>query len=119
MKVFYVSLAVSLLIITAVVLNCVLLGVFFTELIEGCEALGDIQNPEPYHRLYEKFEARRRFMSLSITHDVILQIEGDFSQMLGAISAGDEESCEITKSHLLTVLVHARRLSGINFDSVF
>ena len=119
MKVFYVSIAVALIIILAVVINCIALDCLFSSLIDGLDAIGDGTDAPPYQALCESFEGQRKFMALSVTHDVMLEIEGDFAQMLGAIEAGDDQTLKITKSHLIAVLKHARRLSGINSDSIF
>lgn len=69
--------------------------------------------------LYENFQADERYISLTVNHDDLTNIEEAFAEMIGAAKAKDAEQFTITKSRLEDALAHLGRLSGINPDSIF
>ena len=74
---------------------------------------------ETYNKLYEDYRRREKYIALSVSHSDLLIIEDSFAEMLGAIDAEDEDALTIAKSRIIKALAHIKRLSGINFDSVF
>ena len=68
--------------------------------------------------LYEDFKSAEKYISLTVSHDDLTNIEGDFAEILGAAKAGDTESVITLKSRLVSSLKHLGRLSGISLESV-
>ncbi len=68
--------------------------------------------------LYKKFKKNETFISLTVTHEDLTNIEEMFSAMIGAAKGEDTAEIEITKSRLCDALSHLKRLVGINIDSI-
>lgn len=71
-----------------------------------------------FSTLYEDFKHARSYLSITVDHDDIAEVERDFCEIIGALSVGDGESAAIAKSRLCGALGHLRRLSGFNIDSI-
>lgn len=80
------------------------------ENIEECEA--------KMRELYEYFKKRETFISLTVNHEDLTNIEESFSEIIGCLSVGDADGARITKNRLLDSLEHLRRLSGFNIDAI-
>ena len=80
------------------------------ENIEECEA--------KMRELYEDFKKRETFISLTVNHEDLTNIEESFSEIIGCLSVGDADGARITKNRLLDSLEHLRRLSGFNIDAI-
>lgn len=78
--------------------------------VEGADELAE--------DVFADFMKSETYMSITVNHDDLTNIEGLFSEMVGQLKVGDREGAEVTKDRLLDALRHLRRLSGINFDSV-
>lgn len=83
------------------------------------EVENSTDNKEKYIEIYDEFKRYRKYINLTVSHDIIMSIEENFAEILGALEADDEESLIITKSRLISELSHLKRLSGINSDSIF
>ena len=68
--------------------------------------------------LFFDFEKRERYISLTVSHDDLTNIENSFVDLIGYLSIGDIYNAEVAKSRLIHSLEHLRRLSGFNFDSI-
>ena len=113
--------ALMLTVTTAFVfINSALITNMTNELSEELGAIpNDVERVDEYKSVEEHFCAMRRYMNLTVCHDSILSIESGFAELIGAAEAKDEESLIITKSRLLGEISHLKRLSGINFNSIF
>ena len=69
-------------------------------------------------RIKEKFAEAERFISLTVNHEDLTNIEVGYSELVGYLSEGMTEEAGVTKSRLLDALTHLRRLSGVNIDSI-
>lgn len=67
---------------------------------------------------YREFEAREKYISLTVSHSDLTDINTAFAEMIGAARADVREEIVILKSRLLNSLEHLRRLSGFNIDSI-
>ena len=76
-------------------------------------ALGDA------NACFEKFKKEENYLSLTVNHNDLTDIEGLFSEMIGYLSIEDAENAKVAKSRLIDALSHLGRLSGINISSVF
>ena len=72
-----------------------------------------------YTEIYEKYKRYELYVSLSVDHDDLSNIEDAFSEIIGAARADDAAGVVTTKSRLTDYLRHIKRLSGINIDSIF
>ena len=84
---------------------------------ELSEAL-DLANNESYEEIAEKFQKHERYISLTVSHDDLTNIEEAFAELIGAVNANDEARLITIKSRLKDSLTHLGRLSGINIDSI-
>lgn len=65
----------------------------------------------------EKYERYERFISISVSHNDLMNIEDLFAQYEQE-SLEDNEQRYVTKNRLISALCHLRRLSTINIDSI-
>ena len=72
-----------------------------------------------YAEIYEKYKRYELYVSLSVDHEDLSNIEAAFSEIIGAARADDAAGVVTTKSRLTDYLRHIKRLSGINIDSIF
>ena len=66
----------------------------------------------------ELYESQQTYISLSVSHSDLTDIEAALVELLGRLKVGNAEEAEVTKSRLVDALKHLRRLSGVNIDSV-
>lgn len=123
MKVKIASGAILFLVILAVILNTGALKRTIDGFCETVEALeineGDIEGSLlRARRIYSDFKRAETYMSLTVNHNDLTAIEEIFSEMIGCLSVGDSDGARIAKSRLSDALMHLRRLSGVNIDSV-
>ena len=71
-----------------------------------------------YEKIAKKFQKKERYISLTVSHDDLTNIEEAFAELIGAANAGDEARLVTIKSRLKDSLTHLGRLSGINLDSI-
>lgn len=114
-KASYVILSVLL---AAVIANAIFIGGTTNELY-GIAAREDGELGERLSELKSLFERRELFLSLSVSHEDLRDIEEMIAEMEGAIEAGDEGAAKMAESRLKNALRHLGRLSSLNFESVF
>jgi len=120
MKTLIFAIVTSLTVTALVGVNSFILNRSISALVEECEAIPNSTDMKTdYESLYQSFMKKQRFISLTVSHDDLTEIENDLAEILGAIEANDEESLIIAKSRLIMTLTHLRRLSGVNLDSIF
>ena len=68
--------------------------------------------------LFEDYKKREFFLSLTVSHEDLTDIESLFSEMIGYLSVQDIEGARTAKSRLIDALMHLRRLSGVNISSI-
>ena len=76
------------------------------------------ESHQEYERLYKDFKKKEQYISLTVNHEDLTDVESSFSEIVGAAKANDEEAFLTIKSRLIDALDHLRRLSGINIDSI-
>lgn len=67
---------------------------------------------------YSLFREWELYMSLTLSHNDLTNIEDSFVELLGYLSVDDGDQALVIKNRLLNSFEHLRRLSGFNFDSV-
>jgi predicted xylose isomerase-like sugar epimerase len=69
--------------------------------------------------LFESYKKAEGFLSLTVSHNDLTDIESFFSEMIGYLSVSDKDGAKMAKSRLIDALAHLRRLSGVNISSIF
>ena len=80
--------------------------------IEEGSALAEAQE------LREDFLKSEAFISLTLSHDDLTNIEESFSEIIGYLSVRDFDGAKVTKNRLIDSLEHLKRLSGFNIDAI-
>ena len=73
---------------------------------------------EHFEKISDHFSGVEKYISITVSHDDLTNIEESFSEIIGAARAADLEEVLKIKSRLTDALVHLGRLSGINIDSI-
>lgn len=68
--------------------------------------------------IYERFKKMESFISLTVNHDDLTNIDDCFVGMIGYLSVGDVDESRVTKDRLTSSLEHLRRLSTFTFDAI-
>lgn len=66
----------------------------------------------------KKFKRAERFISVTVSHDDLTNIEEGFADLIGAAEAGMTGDVERIKNRLVDSIEHLGRLSGLNSDSI-
>ena len=68
--------------------------------------------------LREDFMNKERFISLTVNHDDLTNIEAAFTDLIGELSVEEYQNAEVAKNRLVDAIEHLGRLSGCNFDAI-
>ena len=107
--------------VTLITVNSLVLGRMIdtvTKAVSDAEVDDTTLAETKYTEIYEDFKKKERYISLTVNHNDLMNIENSFAELIGAAKADDKESLIIAKSRLIDALGHLKRLSGINLDSV-
>lgn len=115
-KIFSVALLIGVL--AFVTINTVILSKEIEEITDRVAALEPSGYSEGAMLIYDEFKSRSKYMSLTVSHEDLRDIEDRFVEMIGYISVGDEDNARVTKDRLTRSLEHLRRLSGFNIDAI-
>lgn len=122
MKSIRFAYTVFIMLVIIVFLNSLMLSRVIDKLSDSAEAAEeyDMQKAEEqYTEIYKDYKKHELYVSLSIDHDDLSELEDIFSEIIGAARANDSEALIVAKCRLIYRLRHIRRLSGINIDSIF
>jgi hypothetical protein len=72
-----------------------------------------------YSEIFEKYKKKASYISLTVNHEDLTDIENSFAEIIGAAKSGDIDGVITIKSRLISALTHLGRLTGINLDSIF
>ena len=120
MKAGIFAITVMLLVITLVSTNSFILHKSITEFIKDAEKMS-VSGEDAYseaEKMKQRFDVKERFISLTVSHDDLTNIEECYSELVGYLKVDMKDEAEVTKSRLIDALSHLRRLSGINIDSI-
>ncbi len=73
---------------------------------------------EAADKAYSHYKEKETYISLTVNHNDLTNIEDTFSELIGNLSIQDVGGAVVAKNRLLCSLEHLRRLSGINFDAI-
>ena len=113
---FFLSLLAILVIINALYISHIAKD--FSKSIDLIDATDAESAANEYKMLYEKFKGAERYISITVSHDDLTNIDNCFSEIIGAAEAGMTGSIKTAESRLKDSLGHLGRLSGINIDSI-
>lgn len=71
-----------------------------------------------FEKVFEEFKKAEKYISITVSHDDLTNIEDSFAEIIGAARAGNTVGVITVKSRLKDSLFHLGRLSGINIDSI-
>ena len=115
-----IAIIILISVIGFVTVNSIVIDRAVDDLLKEVESL-DFQDSEAKteaERVWKKFKDNSAFISLSVSHDDLSNIEDTFREMIGAIATDDKDSADIAKYRLLSYLEHLRRLSGASIDAI-
>ncbi len=122
MKAFIRACAVMAILIFTVILNSFAIDGSIDKIYENIHSLPEKATEDSitlFDKAYEDFLSRGKFLSLTVSHSELAEIDKDFAELLGAAKAKDEDAIIITKSRLEKSLFRLKRLYGLNFESIF
>lgn len=107
-------------IIAFVTINTIYLDSAITELTDLVAALNlDDENAlQNANDVFENFKDAEAYISITVSHDDLTNIEDGFAELVGYLRVEDTEGAKVVKNRLINSLEHLRRLSGFNFDSI-
>ena len=122
MKIKILAVVLLILSIGFTVFNTIFLQKQLIELTESVTAL-DISESNPNvlkeaKDLQDDFENSEHFISLSVNHEDLTNIESAFTDLIGELSVGQYKNARVAKNRLVDALSHLRRLSGCNLDAI-
>ena len=121
MRAVKISSAVLILLLAAVILNSVYISKItenFADKIQDTNTEDLKVAAERLKGVREEFKKAEKFISITVSHDDLTNIEEGFADIIGAAEAGMRVDVITIKSRLEDALRHLGRLSSINFDSV-
>ena len=103
-----------ILILTFIIFNTFMMNNRIDEVIDGVERA---KSYEEISAVKEKYTEYERFISISVSHEDLMNIEDLFAEYEVEMMIESEDR-EITKNRLKSALGHLRRLSAVNIDSI-
>ena len=114
--------SVFLILVIAVLLNSLAIGRMIDLISEELSAAEETDMTiakEEYAVIYDKYKKYELYISLTVNHDDLSNIEDSFSEIVGSAKAEDEAGVLTAKNRLTEQLSHVKRLAGVNVDSIF
>ena len=121
MKAVRIATVILISLFAAVVLNSIYISKVTEKFADSVSKIdtGDLEAArEEFEKLNEEFKKAEKFISITVSHDDLTNIEEGFADIIGAASGGIHADVTTIKSRLEDALRHLGRLSSINFDSV-
>ncbi|MBO7196407.1 MAG: DUF4363 family protein [Clostridia bacterium] len=120
MKEKILSVAILIAVLAFTTVNTIVLNNQIKDITDTIVSLSvEDDDAEKYAKaVYDEFKEKVKYISLTVSHDDIRDIEDCFVEMIGYLSVGDDNSAEVTKDRLTRSLEHLRRLSGFNIDAI-
>jgi predicted xylose isomerase-like sugar epimerase len=123
MKVKILAAVILILVLLASAINTHFLLRSIDEIETSVEALSfeasANESKSEAEALFESYKKAEGFLSLTVSHNDLTDIESFFSEMIGYLSVSDKDGAKMAKSRLIDALAHLRRLSGVNISSIF
>jgi predicted PurR-regulated permease PerM len=120
MKVKILAVIAFISVIAAIIANTIIINAQIGHLYERIENI-DVSDENALNAAqaaYEHYKKREAYISLTVNHDDLTNIEDAFAELIGYLSIDMNEDAFVTKNRLLCYVEHLRRLSGINIDAI-
>lgn len=120
MKAVNIAIAVFVAVTVAVTANSIYISKLTKNFSEELRAV-DIYSEnlaEKLEAISKRFRKAEKFISITVSHDDLTNIEEGFADIIGAAKGGISADVERIKSRLVDSLEHLGRLSAINLDSI-
>ena len=121
MKTVKISVGVLLVLTVAVAANSLYINHLtnkFSSELENMSINNNENLAESLDTLFKHFKKAERFISITVSHEDLTNMEESFADIIGAAKAGSFEDVERIKSRLVDSIEHLGRLSTLNLDSV-
>lgn len=104
--------------INAYILECKIVRT--TESVEAISIHKDniIDAKNKAELIFKEFKSQETYLSLSVNHEDLTNIENSFVDMIGFLSVGDADNAMVAKSRLINSLEHLRRLSSFRLEAI-
>ena len=120
MKIKIAAVILALTVFCAVTANSLIISRSIDEIYEDISGAPDTPSAtEVYLGIYEDFNRREKYISLTVSHEELGNIRNCFAEIIGACRARNEEDLIIAKSRLMESLLHLRRLCSVSLESIF
>ena len=73
---------------------------------------------EQFSQIKNRYERRVKYINLTVSHSLTLEVEAFFSELQTEVKYGDENDIQKAKSRLIDALLHLKRLSGFKLESI-
>ncbi len=121
MKAVWIAIILLISVTAIVIINSLTLERIFDNISDSLLKIDTTDTAtakEEYERVFDYFKNYVKFISLSVKHSELRNIEDCFWELIGACEADSASDITQIKSRLIGALSHTRRLIGINIDSV-
>ena len=87
--------------------------------VEGVSLDGDPEAARAkLEAIYDSFKNKEKYISITVNHEDLTNIEQSFSEIIGYLAVGDTDGATVIKHRLTDSLEHLRRLSAVNLESI-
>ena len=120
MKEKILAIALLILVIGSVTLNTIFMQKAIDESIKAVREF-DVHKDnakKAAEEIFDDYKSKRQYISITVNHEDLTSIEDSFVELISYLSIEDTEGAEVAKSRLIHFLLHLRRLSGVNIDSI-
>ena len=116
------SYAILFALLLAVILNAVYISRFSEKLYsisseESGENIDDFESK--FNEIKKIYGDNEIFISLTVSHEDLTNIEEILSEIDGALKAKDKNAVIIAKSRFESAVLHLGQLSALNIESIF
>ena len=120
MKSLIFAYVMLIILLAAVILNSIMVSNSIKNILDKLNSISNESAcTEDYETLFKDYMKKQKFISLSVNHSYLTDVEGDFAEIITAARENETSELMITKSRLMSSLSHIRRLASINIDSIF
>ena len=116
------SYLILFLLLLSVILNSIYIG-NFTERIYSLSRAETVEDIDAFKGTFQKikdiYNNNEIFVSLTVSHEDLTNIEEMLSEIEGAITAKDKDAVIIAKSRFESAVLHLGQLSALNIESIF
>lgn len=120
MKEKVIALVILSLIVLGIAANAVMIDKSIDATLKevGNLSLVEESSAEDAERIYSDFKVKENYISITVNHEDLTNINECFSDMIAYLRVGKPDDAEVAKYRLIDSLEHLRRSCGLNIDSI-